>query len=86
MYTDNDKILFNQAETCHICDRKLGGDKVRDHRHITGKFRSAAHNKCNLKFHLSHRYSSTTWLGTTVFCLQKTSETTYMSFYVLTVI
>ena len=30
--------------------------KVRDHCHLTGKFRGAAHNKCNLKFRLPKFY------------------------------
>ncbi|CAH3198068.1 unnamed protein product, partial [Porites evermanni] len=39
---------FDKAETCHICSKLLLGDKVRDHCHFTGKYRGAAHNKCNL--------------------------------------
>ena len=41
--------LFNEATICHICSLELGEDKVRDHCHFTGKYRGAAHNKCNLK-------------------------------------
>jgi transposase len=52
VYTDSDRVLFSQAETCHVCDRGLEGDKVRDHCHITGKFRGAAHNRYNLRFQL----------------------------------
>ena len=44
-----DQKLFNEAKTCHICSLELGEDKVRDHCHFTGKYRGAAHNKCNLK-------------------------------------
>ena len=44
-----DQELFNEAKTCHICSLELGEDKVRDHCHFTGKYRGAAHNKCNLK-------------------------------------
>ena len=43
---------FQQAETCHICDEYLGEDRVRDHYHILGHFRGAAHNKCNLKYRI----------------------------------
>ena len=43
-----DQKLFNEAKTCHICSLELKDDKVRDHCHFTGKYRGAAHNKCNL--------------------------------------
>ena len=39
---------FNNAVNCHICGYTLGRDRVRDHCHFTGKYRGAAHNKCNL--------------------------------------
>ena len=39
---------FHNAVNCHICSGELGKDKVRDHCHFTGKYRGAAHNKCNL--------------------------------------
>lgn len=41
------------ASVCHICERPLGPDKVRDHYHLTGKFRGAAHNQCNLDFQIT---------------------------------
>ena len=40
--------LFEESTICHICSQDLGEDKVRDHCHFTGKYRGAAHNKCNL--------------------------------------
>ena len=40
---------FNRAEFCHICNKALNGDKVRDHCHFTGVYRGAAHNSCNLQ-------------------------------------
>ena len=44
---------FRSAETCHVCDKPLEGDSLRDHCHITGKYRGAAHTTCNLKLRLS---------------------------------
>jgi hypothetical protein len=53
---------FENAVLCHICheqfdDENINGDhvrrgmrKVRDHDHLTGLFRGAAHSKCNLQF------------------------------------
>ena len=43
------------ATTCHVCDGRLNGDSVRDHCHITGKYRGAAHNACNLKLRLNSK-------------------------------
>ncbi|KAK3795736.1 hypothetical protein RRG08_027294 [Elysia crispata] len=40
------------ARRCHVCDGLLEGDSVRDHCHITGKYRGAAHSACNLKLRL----------------------------------
>ena len=40
---------FEEATICNICSKKLEKDKVRDHCHFTGKYRGAAHNKCNLE-------------------------------------
>ena len=44
-----EKKLYDSATTCHICEEELGEDRVRDHCHLTGKFRGAAHSECNLK-------------------------------------
>ncbi|XP_075158156.1 uncharacterized protein LOC142231433 [Haematobia irritans] len=41
---------FHAAQLCHICDKNLDTDRVRDHCHITGKYRGAAHNECNLNY------------------------------------
>ncbi|XP_054720676.1 uncharacterized protein LOC129230303 [Uloborus diversus] len=43
---------FKSAASCHICQGRLGSDRVRDHDHLSGKYRGAAHNQCNLKFRL----------------------------------
>ena len=40
---------YQDSQDCQICNEKLDKTKVRDHFHITGKFRGAVHNQCNLK-------------------------------------
>ena len=47
--TRAEQKLFDKAKTCHICNKELKEDKVRDHCHFTGKYRGAAHNSCNLQ-------------------------------------
>ena len=49
--TEKDKEAFKKAEECHICEKKYTdkGVRVRDHCHITGKYRGSAHQECNLK-------------------------------------
>ena len=51
--TNQDEEIYNNPQICWICNEELNTDKVRDHCHITGKFRGAAHNQCNLKFKLT---------------------------------
>ena len=46
---------FQDAVNCHICGYELGADRVRDHCHLTGKFRGAAHNDCNLNYSFTGR-------------------------------
>ena len=52
MMTDEDNESFAASTQCHICGNALGKDKVRDHDHLTSKYRGAAHNQCNLDFQL----------------------------------
>ena len=47
---------FGEALVCHICEGGLDGDKVRDHCHLTGKYRGAAHNDCNLNYRVPMFY------------------------------
>src|SRR5207237_971700 len=44
---------FRNSKECHFCKKELNNDKVRDHCHITGKFRGAAHQACNFKVRTS---------------------------------
>ena len=39
---------FKLAEECWLCENPLDDTKVRDHDHLTGKYRGAAHNICNI--------------------------------------
>ena len=48
--TKKEQTEFENARVCWICQKGFEGKKVRDHDHFTGKFRGAAHNKCNLQF------------------------------------
>ena len=50
IFTEEDEKQFNKASDCWICGEYLGNDRVRDHCHYTGRYRGAAHNKCNLKY------------------------------------
>ena len=45
-----DEITYKNTTRCHICQDELGEDKVLDHCHLTGKYRGAAHNECNLQY------------------------------------
>ena len=56
--TREDWLAFRTAEICHVCDKPLEGDSVRDHCHITGGYRGAAHNACNLKLRLNPKTTS----------------------------
>ena len=51
-----DEQSFKMATHCHICEEQLGTDRVRDHCHITGTYRGAAHGDCNLNFKFTSRY------------------------------
>ena len=50
VFTEEDRKRFNVEKECWIYEEPLNNDKVRDHCHYTGKYRGAAHNRCNLKY------------------------------------
>ena len=49
-----DKQCFKTMDGCHICGEKYTDKdvRIRDHCHITGKFRASAHQECNLKLRI----------------------------------
>ena len=49
--------LFQQSNSCWICKKLIDNDeeKVRDHCHVTGKFRGAAHGSCNINLQLTKK-------------------------------
>ena len=52
--TEVDKQRFKTMDRCHICGEKYTDKnvRVRDHCHITGKFRGSTHQECNLKLRI----------------------------------
>jgi len=58
IYGEKEEMEYNTSDRCHICgkgefDNEVEGlQKVRDHCHFTGKFRGAAHSKCNLQYRM----------------------------------
>lgn len=53
--TKEDEEKFLKANECYICNKKYTDKdiKVRDHCHITGKYRGSAHQECNLQLRLN---------------------------------
>ena len=39
---------YNNNNICRFCKKNIETDKVKDHCHLTGKYRVAAHSKCNI--------------------------------------
>ena len=68
--SEKEEEKFQSSNTCWICKKPIdhGDEKVRDHCHVTGKFRDTAHWSCNINpqltknvpviFHNSRGYNS----------------------------
>ena len=53
---EEEKEQFPSNNTCWICEKLIDDDddeKVRDHCHITGKFRGTSHWSCNINLQLT---------------------------------
>ena len=51
--TEKDEASFNAATACYACGLGLNDDGVRDHCHLTRKYRGAVHSECNLRMRVS---------------------------------
>lgn len=54
--TVEEEKQFKRATHCHICERSFNVNdmKVRDHCHLTGRYRGPAHVSCNMKYSESY--------------------------------
>ena len=55
--SEKEEHLFQQSNSCWICKKLIDNDeeKVRDHCHVTGKFRRVAQWNCNINFQLTKK-------------------------------
>ncbi|KAB0800410.1 hypothetical protein PPYR_06150 [Photinus pyralis] len=54
--SDMEKLAFNAATHCHICEAPILEEqvKVKDHCHFSGQWRGASHQQCNLNYKTPH--------------------------------
>ena len=53
--SEEEQYLFQQSNSCWICKKLIDNndEEVRDHCHVTGKYRGAAHWSCNINLQLT---------------------------------
>ena len=54
--TDDDEEEYRNDNVCRFCEKNIESDKVRDHCHLTGKYRGPSHRKCN--FNVTQKQSN----------------------------
>ena len=45
---DEDEEDYRNNNSCRFCEKNIESDKVRDHCHLTGKYRGPAHSECKI--------------------------------------
>ena len=53
----HDKLVYDNSTLCHISNEELGKGSVRDHCHLSGKFRGADYEVNNLKYKVPKLFS-----------------------------
>ena len=46
--TEENEEGYKNNNICRFCEKEILSDKVRDHCHLTGRYRGPAHSKCNI--------------------------------------
>ena len=54
---EEEEHFFQQSNSCWISKKLIDNDdeKVRDHYHVTGKFKGATHCNCNINLHFTKK-------------------------------
>ena len=60
--SEEEEHLFQQSNSCWICKQLVGNDEenVRDHCHMTDKFRDVPHWNCNINLQLTKKVHNNT--------------------------
>ena len=55
--SEKERFDFENAKLYHICNKEYNNKDapVRDHCHVTGKYRGSAHNVCNRSYRLTNK-------------------------------
>ena len=46
--TEEDEEDFKNNDVCRFCEKEISSNKIKDHCHLTVKYRGPAHSKCNI--------------------------------------